>query len=73
MWLHSRLTRLPGSADNRRSTSIFAVLVNFAVLVTPFLSDMPGMWVRQRCKVHPLGKDEAMAAREGRQAAGTHP
>ena len=32
------------------------MLANFAALVTPIASDMPGMWVRRHCEVPQLCK-----------------
>src|SRR5215469_15820681 len=46
---------------------VFASLVDFASPVTPIASDMPGMWMRQRCKVPRLGK---AARAPGGRAAG---
>jgi hypothetical protein len=73
-----RVSTPPSPVSPRAATGVvFAVLVNFAVLVTPFVSGMPGMWVRQHCKVPQLcegaASQVAFQAADRRSFAGKGP
>ena len=48
----------------------FAVLVNFAVLMTPFASDLTDMWMRQHCKVQFVVQANSIQSRSASTRSG---